>query len=125
MAVASSRSATFAFVIGLAAACGGASGEDRAFQAASALCTASARGHDTAAKGVLHGVGVVKAIDAATGWLTLDHEEIKGFMDAMEMMYTAEPRDLGFGLRVGDRVAFDIDPERIAIVGVRIVEPAK
>lgn len=85
----------------------------------------SARSRDTAATGVLHGVGVVKAIDAATGWLTLDHEEIKGFMDAMEMMYTAEPRDLGAKLHVGDRVAFDIDAERVTIVGVRIVEPAK
>jgi Cu/Ag efflux protein CusF len=80
---------------------------------------------ETAAKGVFHGVGVVKAIDRTTGALTLDHEAIVGFMEAMEMMYRVEPRELSAGLHVGDRVAFDIDAERYAIVGVRVLNSAK
>ncbi len=124
MSIAPRRSAVFAIVFGLAAAFGTASA-DRAFQAAATLCTGSTQIHATAATGVRHGVGVVKAIGASTGWLTLDHEEIKGFMAAMEMMYSVEPRELSASLRVGDRVAFDIDAEHLIVVGVKIVEPAK
>jgi Cu/Ag efflux protein CusF len=78
-----------------------------------------------AATGVFHGVGVVTAIDPETGALTIDHDEIKGFMAAMEMMYRVDPSTLGAGLRVGDRVGFDIDATRETIVGVKVLEPAK
>jgi Cu/Ag efflux protein CusF len=73
---------------------------------------------ETAATGVFHGVGVVTAIDAASGALTLDHDEIKGLMAAMEMMYRVKSRDIGKGLRVGDRVTFDVDGT-YTIVGVK------
>ena len=48
-------------------------------------------------RGVFHGVGVVTAVDRAKGWLTLDHEAIKGFMGAMEMMYRVDPPRLAAG----------------------------
>ena len=89
-----------------------------AFAFAGCVADRAALAQETAAKGVFHGVGVVKAIDATTGALTLDHE-------AMEMMYRVEPRELSAGLRVGDRVAFDIDAERYAIVGVKVLNSAK
>ena len=85
----------------------------------------AALAQETAAKGIFHGVGIVKAIDAATGALTLDHEDIVGFMAAMEMMYRVEPRELSAGVRVGDRVAFDIDAERYVIVAVKVLGGAK
>lgn len=81
------------------------------------VCVAQAE--ETSATGVFHGVGVVTAIDAASGALTLDHEDIKGLMPAMEMMYRVESRDLDAGLSVGDRIAFDIDAKRYTIVGVK------
>jgi Cu/Ag efflux protein CusF len=96
-----------------------------AFAFAGCVADRAALAQETAAKGVFHGVGVVKAIDATTGALTLDHEAIVGFMEAMEMMYRVEPRELSAGLRVGDRVAFDIDAERYAIVGVKVLNSAK
>ncbi len=115
MSISPGRSAAmFAIVFALAAAFAG-----------SAAGIAAAQAQETAATGVFHGVGVVKAIDAATGALTLDHEEIKGFMAAMEMMYRVKAREVSDGLHVGDRVAFDIDAEHYAIVGVTVVEPAK
>ena len=46
-------------------------------------------------------------------------------MGAMEMMYRVDPPRLTAGLRVGDRVAFDIDAGRYAIVGVKVLERAK
>src|SRR5208282_2153815 len=91
----------------------------------SAVGFAVAQAQETAATGIFHGVGVVKAIDAATGALTLDHEEIKGFMAAMEMMYRIKPPELSAGLRVGDKIAFDIDAAPYTIVGVKIIERAK
>ncbi|MGD0188153.1 MAG: copper-binding protein [Roseiarcus sp.] len=124
MSIAPGRSATIcAIVLGLAAACATLPC-DRAFLR-SAVGIAAAHAQETAATGIFHGVGVVKAIDAATGALTLDHEEIKGFMAAMEMMYRVKPREISAGLRVGDHVAFDIDAEHYTIVGVKVIEPAK
>jgi Cu/Ag efflux protein CusF len=77
---------------------------------------------ENAARGVFHGVGVVTAIDAASGALTLDHEEIKGLMAAMEMMYRVKSRDISEGLGVGDRIAFDVDGT-YTIVGVKRLGP--
>ena len=73
---------------------------------------------ENAEPGVFHGVGVVTAIDATSGALTLDHEEIKGLMAAMEMMYRVKSHDLSQGLSVGDRIAFDVDGT-YTIVGVK------
>jgi Cu(I)/Ag(I) efflux system protein CusF len=90
----------------------------------SALCSGAAQAQESAATGVFHGVGVVKGIDAAKGWLTLDHGDIKGFMSAMVMMYRTDPPTLVAGLRVGDKVAFDIDAAHSVIVGVTVIERA-
>jgi Cu/Ag efflux protein CusF len=74
---------------------------------------------ETAATGIFHGVGVVTAIDAASGALTLDHEDIIGLMPAMVMMYRVQSPDLSRGLGVGDRIAFDVDGKTYTIVGVK------
>jgi Cu/Ag efflux protein CusF len=125
MSISPSRlAAMYAIVAGLAVACGAVSW-DRALLGGSAVGFAAAQAQETAATGIFHGVGVVKAIDAATGALTLDHEEIKGFMAAMEMMYRIKPPELSAGLRVGDKIAFDIDAAPYTIVGVKIIERAK
>ena len=70
---------------------------------------------ETAATGIFHGVG----IDAASGALTLDHEDILGLMPAMVMMYRVQSPDLSRGLGVGDRIAFDVDGKTYTIVGVK------
>ena len=67
----------------------------------------------------------VKAINATIGWLTLEHEDIKGFMPAMEMMYRTKPPGLSASLHAGDKIAFDIDAEHYTIVGVTVIESAK
>jgi Cu/Ag efflux protein CusF len=119
------RAAKLSVAIALGAAWGAVSDErgDRAVWPL--LCTSPAVAQESAASGVFHGVGVVKAVDGAKGWLTLDHKAIEGFMGAMEMMYRVEPPRLTAGLRVGDRVAFDIDADRYAIVGVKVLDKAK
>jgi len=80
---------------------------------------------ESAATGVFYGVGVVKAIDAASGALTLDHEDIKGLMPAMEMMYRVKSPDLSRGLTVGDRIAFDVDGKSYTILGVKLLGHGK
>ncbi len=80
---------------------------------------------ETDASGVYHGVGIVKAIQPKTGALTLDHEDIVGFMPAMEMMYKVKSPALANGLKVGDRVEFDVDAKTYTILGARRVGVAK
>ena len=122
MAAIRARSGKIAIVVALAAA-GGAVSDERGDRLAWAqVCTSPAVAEESQASGVYRGVGVVTAVDPAKGWLTLDHEAIKGFMGAMEMMYRVEPPRLSAGLRVGDRIAFDIEAGRFAIVGVKVLK---
>ena len=118
------RAAKLSMAVALAAVWGAVSDERGDRVAWLPLCTSSALALESAATGVFHGVGTVTAVDNAKGWLTLDHEAIDGFMGAMEMMYRVEPARLTAGLRVGDRVAFDIDAGRNAIFGVKVVDRA-
>jgi Cu/Ag efflux protein CusF len=75
--------------------------------------------------GIFRGVGVVTAIDPATGSLTLNHEEIKGLMSAMEMMYSVSPRSLSDGLRQGDKIDFGLEAKTYTIRDVKVIERAK
>jgi Cu/Ag efflux protein CusF len=76
---------------------------------------------ETNAPGVFHGVGIIKQIQAGTGALTLDHEDIAGLMPAMEMMYRVATPEVSRGLEVGDRVAFDVDGKSYTILSVKLI----
>jgi Cu/Ag efflux protein CusF len=53
--------------------------------------------------------GTVTAIDAAKGTITLDHGPMRGLdWPAMTMAFTTKPEQLT-GLKVGDKVVFEID----------------
>lgn len=61
------------------------------------------------------GVGTVKAVAPAVGTVTLDHAPIKGLgWPAMTMDFTvqAQARDGLQGLKVGDRVEFDVAKDK-------------
>jgi Cu/Ag efflux protein CusF len=66
-------------------------------------------------------VGIIKQIQAGTGALTLDHEDIAGLMPAMEMMYRVATPEVSRGLEVGDRVAFDVDGKSYTILSVKLI----
>ena len=85
----------------------------------------SALSQETAQAGLFHGHGVVKAIQSGTGALTLDHDDIKGFMPAMEMMYRVRSPELSKGLRPGDTVDFTIDAAKDDITEVKLVSHAR
>lgn len=74
---------------------------------------------------LFHGVGVVTAIDVKSGLITLNHENISGLMDAMEMEYQTKPAELAEGLNVGDKVDFTVDSRNLTIIDVKKLPSAK
>ncbi len=57
--------------------------------------------------------------------LIVNHEEIKGFMAAMEMSYSVAPPTLLNSLNPGDKIGFTIDAGKSAIVAIDVIEAAK
>jgi len=55
------------------------------------------------------GVGVVRLINLNEGWLEIDHEEIKGFMPAMQMEWSVTDREMLKSIQVGDKVNFVVE----------------
>ena len=78
-----------------------------------------------ATSGVFEGHGIVKAVAPRTGWLTIAHDDIKGFMPAMQMMYKVVSRELSKDLHPGDEIEFKIDAAKYVIVEVNRIAPAK
>ena len=80
---------------------------------------------ETGAEGIFYGRGLVKAVEPGTGWVTLAHNDIMGCMPAMEMMYRVKSPDLARGLKVGDRIGFDLDGKSYTILAVTPLSRAK
>jgi Cu/Ag efflux protein CusF len=71
------------------------------------------------------GVGMVTEIDAAKGMVTLDHGDIAELQwPAMKMGFAIKP-DLLAGIKVGDKVNFEIDWDGKAGTVTRIEKAAK
>ena len=89
------------------------------------LAAGAAGAQESASTGIFAGHGTVKAVAPGTGWLTLDHDAIKGFMCAMEMMFDVRSPDLSKDLLPGDVVDFKIDAAKYVIVDVKLIAHAK
>jgi Cu/Ag efflux protein CusF len=70
-------------------------------------------------------VGTVVGALPRGGRLIVDHEEIKGFMAAMEMSYPVTPPSLLNGLNAGDKIQFTIDGGNSTITSIRVIEYIK
>ncbi len=55
-----------------------------------------------------HLVGKIVSIDAANNSLTIDHQAIPGFMDAMTMAYSVRSAQALTGLGPGDEITADV-----------------
>jgi Cu/Ag efflux protein CusF len=64
------------------------------------------------------GEGKVVATVPNASQVVVDHEEIKGFMEAMTMGYRVDPPSLLEGLKFGDKVRFTIDVPKKAIIQI-------
>jgi len=83
--------------------------------------TAAAQGHGAhgapaaapAAAGVVQGVGVVRAVDAKKGAVTIDHAPIKALnWGAMTMAFKVDPALLK-GVTPGTKIAFQLKDQKI------------
>ena len=70
------------------------------------------------------GVGVVVATTPRAGRVIVNHEEIRGYMAAMEMSFSVASPSLLNGLNAGDRIQFTIDAVRSAITSIEVIEAA-
>ncbi len=52
--------------------------------------------------------GVIKAVDVDGGKVTVDHEDIPGYMSAMQMTEQVADQAILNGLKAGDKVEFEI-----------------
>lgn len=78
--------------------------------AASADSMSSMKGMPMSPGAAMHGqgTGVIKAINVHAGTLTIQHGAIAGVgWPAMTMTFTAKPRTLLKGLKVGQTIGFD------------------
>ena len=89
--------------LALTAACGG----DRVGPTASTPTPAGTAAAVPA--NTYQGVGIVKSIDPKVPAIEIDHEEIVGLMQAMQMQFPVTDSALLNGLTVNDRVDFTID----------------
>ncbi|EPX83852.1 copper-binding protein [Salipiger mucosus] len=74
--------------------------------------------HGPAPSELFEGVGTLVSVDARRGRVVIDHEEIEGFMGAMTMSFSVEPREQIIDLSPGAKVRFAIDPDARAIVSI-------
>jgi Cu/Ag efflux protein CusF len=54
------------------------------------------------------GVGIVTAVDQENGEITINHEEIPGFMGAMTMRFPVKDKDILTGIQPNDKISFTI-----------------
>ena len=56
-----------------------------------------------------HGVGTVTNLDPKVPMIEIDHEDIQGLMPAMEMQFRLKDKSLLDGIKIGDRIEFDVE----------------
>lgn len=74
----------------------------------------------SAEKQTYKSVGVIKTIDFDAGKLTIDHEDIPGYMSAMQMNEAVSDKKLLEEVKVGDKVEFEIERTGANIVITKI-----
>jgi Cu/Ag efflux protein CusF len=70
--------------------------------------------------------GVVQKVDAKNKSLTVDGENVPGWMTAMTMSYSPDKEDIFKTVKVGDQITAKVhDGDMKTLYGVKIVPPAK
>ena|SRR5437899_2780630 len=71
------------------------------------------------------GTGTVVAALPRAGRLIVNHDEIQGFMAAMEMSYAVTPPFLLNRLNAGDKIRFTLDAAKSAVTSMDVINSAK
>ncbi|MEZ5428676.1 MAG: copper-binding protein [Pyrinomonadaceae bacterium] len=66
--------------------------------------------------------GVIKKIDAEKGEITIDHEDIPGYMSAMEMTEPVADKKMLEPLKAGDKVDFEIERTGPEVIVTKIAK---
>lgn len=69
------------------------------------------------------GEGKIIAVVPDSEQVVIDHNAIKGFMDAMTMGYKVNPASLLDGLQAGDQIHFTINTQQNVIVKIEKIKP--
>jgi len=71
-----------------------------------------------------HAEGLVVKVDPARHSITISHRDIPGFMPAMEMPFTADPKEKLEEINPGARVMFDVvvNKKEIRVRNIRVVQ---
>ncbi len=67
-------------------------------------------------------IGVVKSIDADAGKITIDHEDIPGYMSAMQMNEAVTDAKMLEAFKAGDKVEFEIERSGAKIVITKLTK---
>jgi Cu/Ag efflux protein CusF len=70
---------------------------------------------------LLDGEGVVIETAPQSGLLIVDHNDIPGFMAAMQMGYNVANPGLLKGIKPGDHIRFKIDPDTSVIQDIEVI----
>jgi mono/diheme cytochrome c family protein len=76
--------------------------------AATLIASACSGGKDTADSKTYRSMAVIKAVETKDNKLTIDHEDIPGFMAPMTMTWPVSDPAMLAGLKAGDKVEFEI-----------------
>lgn len=66
--------------------------------------------------------GIIKKVDAENGKLTVDHEDIAGYMSAMEMTEPVKDKAMLESVKVGDKVDFEIERTGSKIIFTKLTK---
>lgn len=67
-------------------------------------------------------VGVVKKVDPESGKITIDHEDIAGYMSAMQMTESVSEKSVLENVKAGDQVSFEIERNGAKLVITKITK---
>lgn len=76
---------------------------------ASFACNVQQQANSASKTEIYRSNAIIKNIDIENSLVTLDHDDIPGYMSAMEMTFNVIDRDMLYSLNVGDIVEFDLE----------------
>src|ERR1700754_126428 len=83
---------------------------------------ANSPSNTTTEKQTYKAVGVIKSIDMDAGKITIDHEDIPGYMPAMQLNETVSDVKMLDTIKVGDKVDFEIERTGSKIVITKLTK---
>jgi cbb3-type cytochrome c oxidase subunit III len=85
-------------------------------------CSRATPDNSNVDKKLYNSTGVIMAIDTNALKVTINHQDIPGYMSAMEMTFSAADKSVIEGLAVGDNVAFNLERTGMKVTLTKITK---